>query len=253
MKEVTKFTDYIVYSPDWFIDFLQEELNKRDLRGLTNNRINYIKVTGEHPLVSIVNSIIQNGNTNTSNILPAISVVESDETEENTTVGEGLRSYEFLNKEGIEIYKEKPMKDRIYDGLITDSQIETLENAICESPNGKLLIETHEFYQHESIFLSLWAHNIQEKNIIGNLLRSIAYDMRKTMLNTGLIEVKVKTSKGLVNTNFGRVIYGQESEIEYRNTIRNYTVYSDYDINEIHVVGNFTTTMQEETVERIIY
>ena len=182
MDVVTKYTDFLVFSPDWFIDFIQGELDGRDLPGLTNDRIKTTTVSGEHPLVSLVGSIFTDGTPNFSGRLPAISVMDSEETEDGTTIGQGKRAYNVMDQTLLDAISSKQIKERYFDGLISDDQIQTIQTAIDAETNNQLLLEVEEFYQRESVFVSLWAHSKQELNIIGSLLRSILYEMKKARL-----------------------------------------------------------------------
>lgn len=247
MNEITKYTDYCILSPDWFIDRISEELAKRDLPGLTGGVVRAINVTGEHPIVQLMMSVLVGGTPNFSGLVPAISVIDSDETEEATTVGQGLRAYELIDAEWIATMKATyhSMKERYKEGLITDTQIRAIETALAHQPTGKLLVEVHQFFQRESVYVSLWTHTAQERQIIGTLLRSILYDLRTKMIGAGLTDISINTAKGLVNPNFGKVLLGQETNLRFLNKLFNYTVYDCAELPvELDVHGAFTAPTQ---------
>jgi len=228
MDILTRYNDYAILSPDFFIEFISLEMANRDLAGLTADRIKAINVTGEHPLVQLTGSIMNTGNADFAGLLPAVSVSDDSETEENTTMGQGMRTYQYLTIETLDYIKEHfgKMQDRVYEGLITDKQISMMENELIKAGvEEKIFVEVHEYYIHESVFVSLWTNHIQERQILGVLLRSILLDCKKAMMGRGLFDFTMHTSKGLVNPNFGRLLYGQETEITYRQPIKNYTVY----------------------------
>ena len=222
---ITKFTDYNIDSPNWFIRTIQQELALRDIKGITNNRVQGINVTGQHPLVQLVGNLVDpNNQVSFAGLLPCISVSENNETEESTTIGQGKRvngviDITFVNEIRANLVT---MKERKREGIITDNQLTLIENAV--SGNKKLLAQVEEFFFRSSVFVSLWANTLEELIVIGDVLRSIVYDLRKYMIARNVIDINITTSKGLVNFNFGKVIYGQETEISFLNMMRNYTV-----------------------------
>lgn len=228
MGMVVKYTDYYIESPDWFIKHIQNEINLRNITGLTNGRVSNVNVSGEHPLASIAVSTITGTSVDWSGILPAISVVEGNSDEEVTTIGQGFRGYKNFLQSDLDnlVTRYATMKERKSDGLITDLQIQLLQESLKNMPNG-LWCETREFREREELFIGVWAHNLEEKKIIGNLVRSIIYDMRLAMIEKGLDDINVRTTKGLVNFNFGKMLYGQESVITFLNGFRNIVVNDD--------------------------
>lgn len=227
MPVLTTYCDYFVFSPDYFIEYIQGELAKRDIPGLSNGKIDAVKVSGDHPLVTLLASTMQSGTPRFEGLLPAISVVGSDEPEEGTTVGQGLRPYTVMTQAKLDLLNTVPIATRYKNGLITDGQIATIQTAITEATSHQLRLGVDEFYQAEKIFVSLWTQTLQEVTILGKILSSILYTMRKDMIANRLINIKQRTDIGLRNTNFGRILYGQETAIDYRNTVRNFTVYDD--------------------------
>jgi hypothetical protein len=242
---ITRFCDYYVETPDWFISKIQTKINERDLDGLTNARVQAINVTGEHPLVQLVGTLINpTGYTaNFAGLLPTISVVESSEDEEYTTIGQGRRTTGTVDQAwvtGIRTsYADMVNRNRL--GLVTERQLIAIETAV--TGGAKVLVDIEEFMQRETVFVSLWCHNIEERKILGHMLRSVLYDLRKDMIAARLIDTKVTTSKGLVNFNFGKILYGEEVEITFVNTVRNYTVtnetLTDYEDADIVTAGHY--------------
>lgn len=232
MPEV-KFCDYLIITPDWFIDYIQSEIRKRDIKGLTGgNRISDVRVTGEHPLVALTGSLLQGGGEQAwSGLLPAISVIESDEDETYTTIGQGKRASGRLTKSWVSQIRESfpDIRDRNKTGLITDTQLKDIETMI--GIKDYILCEVEEFMLKESVFVSLWCHSLEERKILGTMLRSVIFDMRKAMLKARLTDIHIRVSKGLNNFNFGRVLYGQEIEVSYVNTIRNLTASEDMPVD----------------------
>lgn len=235
MSIVAKYTDYFISHPEYFIEHIQNEINLRDVYNISNKRFPSITVTGEHPLVALVGSILATqGTANFSGLLPSIAVIEGDDAEEITTVGQGKRETSYIDQPWIDQLKTElsAMKDRSLEGLLTDIQIQAIETALVATTTGKLKLEIDQFHERQSVFVSLWAHNRHERTLMGNLLRSVLYDMKKDMISKRLSDISIRTSKGLVNFNFGRILYGQESEISYLNSFKNYTVIDEEALDE---------------------
>lgn len=248
---LTKFTDYYINGSDFFINEIQKEINLRDIRGLTNGRVEAIRVSGEHPLILLIGNIIDpTQQVNFAGIVPAIAVVENDEVEEATTIGQGKRAYGTIDEQWIADMQAKVIKERNKDGIITDGQLQLIQNAVAGGK--KLYVAVEEFYLRESVFISLWTHTLEEQRLIGYVLRSILFDLRKKMIARGLHDISIRTSKGLVNYNFGKILRGQETEISYLNGMRNYTV-TDEEVNDdnfdIIVHGLYKNTVDNTTVQ----
>lgn len=236
MNEVAKFTDYAVNTPNFFLDFITTEIKKRDLKGLTGGRVAGASISGSHPLVCLTEAVLASGSTEIdfSSIIPGISVIENEENEDYTTIGDGKRVDIIITQRFIDDCRAVPQKERVQDGLISDYQLQIIEqhlqNTISQSPdgNGYLIAEMEGFYLRENMFVSVWTHSVDERNAIGNVMRSILFDMKKAMRAADLKDTQIRTDKGLVNTNFGRILHGQESSINYINFFHNITVYDEF-------------------------
>lgn len=227
MAVIAQFTDYLVRTPDFFVQSIQDGLTARDLPGITGDRIQRIEVTSEHPFVQLVGQVLVAGAPQTAGLIPAISVTEGDETEEATTIGQGQRTVSVMTDGKLTALKAYgSVKNRNRDGVISAAQILAIETALTTKPDG-LLMEVSEFYERESVNVSLWTHSVQERQVLGAVLRSIVYDMRKSMIAKKLHDISIRTAKGLVNFNFGKLLYGEEIEITYMNGFRIFTVSDD--------------------------
>lgn len=232
---VVKFTDYAVNSPDFFIDFIKKEIRKRDVRGLTNNRINAINVTGEHPLVTLTANVLSGTQLNVSAVIPAIAVIEDEENETDTNLGDGYRRTVIFTQETVEELRKLAVGDaRFQEGIISDAQIDAIEQALAnvahksKENKGYLLTQVDGWLLRETICVSLWCHSVDERSLIGDVLRSILYDMKNAMRVRKLKDVSIRTSKGLVNTNFGTVLFGQETLIDFTNFFHTITVTNQF-------------------------
>lgn len=233
-NEITKYTDYAVKTPDFFIDYIKSEIVKRDVKGLTNNRIKSVNITGEHPLVRMTETVLSGTQLDTSGFLPAIAVVEADENEDLTTLGNGTRTPLILTQSFVDECRAIPIEERDYEGLLSNLQLDKIEQAIennktiSTTGEGAVLAELEGFFLRETMFVSVWCHSVDERNIIGNVVRSILYDMKKAMRARSLKDTYLRTAKGLVNTNFGRILHGQETSIDYINFFHNITVTDEF-------------------------
>lgn len=227
-----KYTDYAVLTPTYFVRYLQAELAKRDLSGITGGRMANIRVSEEHPLCSMVQTILKDGTPNTG-IFPAVSVVEGDEEETDTTIGHGIRENEIFTLEMLQDLKQRypTMASRINDGLISDKQLQDVELMFTrsENPAPRLFRERHKFRERETIFVSIWASTLEERKILSKILRSIIYDMRLDMVAHDLHDISIRTSKGLINFDFGVMLFGQETQVSFVNNFTNYRI-SDTEI-----------------------
>jgi ligand-binding sensor protein len=61
------------------------------------------------------------------------------------------------------------------------------------------------------------------------------------MISRKAVDISITSNKGLVNTNFGKIIYGQETEIQFLNGFRNYIVTDEEYLENFDVItsGNY--------------
>jgi hypothetical protein len=239
---ITKFTDFNIDSPNWFINVLKEEFSLRDLKGISNNRFEHISISGQHPFIQLVNDLLENENfvKNTS-ILPCISVSENDENQEIVTIGEGFRGVKLIDTNILNYIETNysDYKKRNKEGILTNNQIETIRTYINSGKKLKMLV--YEYFLRTSVFVSLWTNTYEEYQILSKILRSILYDIRLKMISRKAVDISITSNKGLVNTNFGKIIYGQETEIQFLNGFRNYVVTDEEFLENFDVItsGNY--------------
>jgi hypothetical protein len=239
---ITKFTDFNIDSPNWFINVLKEEFSLRDLKGISNNRFEHISISGQHPFIQLVNDLLENENSvkNTS-ILPCISVSENDENQEIVTIGEGFRGVKLIDTDILNYIETNyaDYKKRNKEGILTNNQIETIRTYINSGKKLKMLV--YEYFLRTSVFVSLWTNTYEEYQILSKILRSILYDIRLKMISRKAVDISITSNKGLVNTNFGKIIYGQETEIQFLNGFRNYIVTDEEFLENFDVItsGNY--------------
>lgn len=244
---IAKYSDFAISSIGYFIDAIEEELNFRDIAGLTNNKIEIIKVTKQHPLVSLMAAQLQERTSLDairSGVLPAISVTPGNPVEEGFTIGKGLKT-EIVDDAFITILRSflnKTPKETFTDVYLTKTQIELIISEYRRNPAGSMRVQTHEWRNNEEINISIWNETPDYDYVIANIVESVLSDLQMGFLgdDSKIQNMKWRTTKGLTNFNFGRVIFGTEIALTFMNTYTNYTIYVD-DLLEGHT---FTGTFE---------
>lgn len=231
---ITKYSDYAIQSIEYFIDQIESEIEYRDLYGLSNNTIEKINVTKQHPLVALMAASLNGAGTSLlrSGILPSVSVTPGSSTDEGFTLGQSYKS-EAVDDDFIDLLDEfyaKTNKVKQQDVLLTNTQITTIKNAYTASgTSGGLRVQVNEWRKNEEINISSWSENQDIDILLGNFIDSILASIQVGLVgdNSGIRHFRYKATKGLTNFNFGRVLFGTEFNITLMNTFRNYTIYTD--------------------------
>jgi len=233
--EYVDFTTYPVAVPEWFIDKIKVAINQYDIRNLSGGRVQAINVNSEHPLVQLTSVVLQNGgnaNPDLAGILPAISVIEGDESEEMTTVGQGLRPYVTIDSDFVQQFSEgNPMYDkaeRLKCGLLSDQEAQKIQSFI-DAQGGPVLAMKEQYFERETANISVWTTNPQEVFLFTRLLRSVLFKLRKELAKLHAVDVQIRASRGLVNFNFGRTLFGSEFTVTFLNQFTNYRVFNTKD------------------------
>lgn len=225
MFNPVKFTSYDIWNTEYYIELLNQEFAFRDLKEISNGRIEGIKAVKEHPLIQMVGAVLSSGGeSNLVGILPSIGVVEGDADHTIDRVGETTGKYLIWGQPEINQLKTglENLEESQREGIISKTQIQNLENILAK--NNALKVQIVTGFQQETIFISLWCNTLEERQLISKVLRSIIYDLRDQMTKDGIKNINLRTSKGLTNMNFGRVIYGEETELTFFSKFHNYTI-----------------------------
>jgi hypothetical protein len=246
---ITKYSDYIIRPIDYFIDLIKSELDMRDVSGLTDDRIQIINVSKQHPIVTMMANKLSSRETERSNILPAISVTPSNPVEEGFTLGQSFQP-EIIDDDFIAVLKAflaMADKDIQKEVLITKNQIELILAAYKRAEPGGLRAEVHEWRKNDEINISLWSETPDIDMLIGNVMDSLFADLQVGFAgdNSEIHNMKWRVTKGLTNFNFGRVLFGTEYSLTFMNTYNNYTIYSDNVIDGHDFVGTFEISGEE--------
>ena len=241
---ITKFSDYTINSIDYFISRIKAELAIRDLKGLTNNRVQMINVSKSHPLATLMGAMLQNSGADIwrSNIVPGIAVTPGANGEKGFTLGHAY-AFEVVDDTFIEYLDEL---DELTDAeiqddvLITKGQIALIKAAYVDIETNILRCARTEWRRSEELHISLWADSPDVDILVSNLLDSILSEIQVGFGSEDKIrDMDVKMVRGLTNFNFGRVLYGSEYTVSFLNTFKNYNIFTDIEITSGEFEGEF--------------
>jgi len=239
MAIITKYSDYALQSIEFFKTLIAAELDLRDIAGLTDNQIEMINISKQHPIVTMMANKLgetRNSDLQRSNILPAISVTPANPMDTGFTMGAGLQLF-ALDDDFIDSLKSIYAKtDKLIqaDGLLTRKQIDLIIGAYKKYGEGNVKCKLNEWRKNEEINVSLWNETPDLDIVFGNLLDSILVEIQNGFLgdNSKIKNMAIKTTKGLTNFNFGRVLFGTEYSLTFLNTYNNYTIYVETKIED---------------------
>lgn len=243
---ITKYSDYILHSIPYFIGKIEDELVIRDIKGIFNDKIQMINVTKQHPLVTLMASQLQENRSLDairSGVLPAISVTPSNPVEDGFTLGQGFQT-KLVDDNFIDNLKtilNMTMKDRIQEGILTNTQIETILATYKRSTAGAMRAQINEWRKNEEINISIWSDSVDIDDILSSLIESMLADVQVGFAGdeSQVRNMKWKVTRGLTNFNYGKVIFGSEYSLTFLNTYNNYTIYSDDVVAGHDFVGTF--------------
>jgi hypothetical protein len=253
MTTIAEFSDYAVQSIEYFIDAIESGLETRDIAGLTNDKIEIIKVTKEHPLVMLMASQL-NANINLealrSSIIPAISVTPGNMSEEAVTFGKTYRPFQ-VDDDWIAEFTElrnKTDKEIQAEVLITKNQIESILTEYRRG-TGIMRCQKNMWGWNEEINISAWSSSPDLDILLGTLLDSILAKISVGMMgdDSPMKNLKYRITKGLTNFNFGRVLFGTEYNLTFFNSYHNYTIFTEDYITGHDLHGTFKVPGSTET------
>lgn len=253
MKIIAEYSDYIIQSVEFFLDAIEAGIATRDISGLTNGKIELIKPTKEHPLVTLMASQL-NPNVNLDNIrsslIPAVSVTPGNMADEAVTLG---KSYQPLTVTDTWITEFKSLlgmtdKNIQRELLISKTQIETIMSEYKKT-TGIMRCQKNMWGWNEEINISAWSDSPNIDVLIGTLLDSVLAKIVTGMVgdNSQIKSMKYRVTKGLTNFNFGRVLFGTEYNLTFFNTYHNYTIYTEDHLSGHDLQGTFTVPGSTET------
>lgn len=217
-------------------DVLQKELNEFKLDNIgqiLNGRTIKIEVTLDHPLMVLAGAILfGNGPgapTDVNAMFPRVAVIDASHRERDTTIGEGIKSYSVLKSSDIIAFKNSVgnMKERMNAGMIiTDQQINTML-AITEKLGGEAVLMRQENMQDVSYYISVWGTSVNDRIILTQIVEATLFGLKPEFVRQGFKLPQINTDTGIVNNNFGRMLFGCEIELTGINTITNYTLFEE--------------------------
>lgn len=257
---VSKYNDYTFNSVEYMIDAINNELSYADLPGLTNNHVEFINVSKQHPLVSFMEKVVndrdRNIDYNYSSIIPAISVTPLGSKDERFTLGKSPSFYgvkendDFIKQ--LKTYQGMSQRDIQKDVLLTHYQIETILDAyrrtVGDSPEKRMYYQRHKWMKREELNVSVWSDTPDVDILLGNLVDSVMASIQGYLTdNSRVSDFSYNITKGLTNFNYGRVLYGSEYVLTFLNTYSNYIIYTDNTINRNpSFIGTYTTQGDDE-------
>ena len=248
MNIIEKYYDFEIHPIEYFIDKIENEVNSRDLKGLTNNKVNFIRVSKEHPIVLLLQQELdpRDARPKEASILPAIGVTPGNPVDEAKTLGFKTQSHIFDEdwNTNISEIRNIPMKQRVQSGIITDSQIDNILQTYQRlNENEKMFCEQRKYEKKEEVSISVWCQSADRDITISSLVDSVLRDILSGYLgdNSKIKNMEISSVKGLTNFQFGRILYGTEFTISFLNTYNNYMIFTE----------NRTTDLQTEINTRI--
>ena len=245
---VAKYSDYAIQSINYFVKAIEDDINYRDIKGLSNGTVDFIKVSKEHPLVTLMASKLgesRNSDLLRSNLIPAIAVTPG--SAENQDFGMGLSmSDRSLTDDDIVMFRSllsiTDNGELQEQGLITHDQIKTIMAAYRKRGDNTLKVHENQWGRNEEVNISCWADTPDMDGLMDNIINSVLAGIRAKMPGdeSPLRNMKFKTTRGLTNFNFGRVLYGSEYSLTFLNVYNNYTVFTDQPFS-VEVELDFTT------------
>jgi hypothetical protein len=253
MTIIEKYSDYSIQTINYFITHIEDAINSRDIHNLTNGKIDIIRITKEHPLVTMMASQLgqsRSAELLRSNILPAIAVTPGNA--DNQDFGMGLTMSEYKIDDDriaeLRVVYNLPNNASIQSqGLITKQQIENIMAQYKRRGNNTLKCHVNQWGREEEVNISCWSESQDVDFIMDNIVNSVLADLRAKFPGdeSPLRNMKYKTTRGLTNFNFGRVLFGSEYNLTFLNIYNNYTVFMEEDITDFEADLSYTTPGEE--------
>jgi hypothetical protein len=245
---IAKFVDYSLYAIDFFINEIKENLSLRDIPGLTNDKVDKINISKEHPIVSLFASSLKDNRTEDklfASLIPGIGVTPAGISGDGKTLGDSLKNIEITSDILDKFKNFDSQKDREQEGQITEKIINDIEYKIKR--NERILAQTHQCRKNEEINISLWCDFPDSDILFSIMVESILKDIQTGFAGDGskVKNMDIKTIRGLTNFKFGRVLYGTEFSVTFLNTYTNYTVFTDPKITDVDYDLTFETVGEE--------
>jgi len=246
---ICEFSDYRVQSTEFFLDGVKDYIVNRDLSGLTNAQIKQISFAKEHPIITLMSSMLapgHNADTIRANLIPTISVTPGDLDDQGFTLANAPQVITIDDEyiAGLKECRNLSLINRFKDVLITDSQIDTIISAYKRAGKKKSLrCESREWSWNEKLNLSVWAESIDDSILMSTLADSALIKIKTGIMgdNSPMRNLSYRPARGLTNFNFGRVLYGSEFNLTFLNTYKNYTIYEEPTIGtDVILNGTFT-------------
>ena len=246
MTIIAEYSDYAIQSVEYFISAIETGVEARDIKGLSNDKVELINITKEHPLVTLMAAQINpnGGDPLRSGLLPAISVTPGNMNDEAATMGKSPQTF-VVDADWL---TEKTNKQIQADtGLITQDQISAIITQYALD-DGIMRCQKNMWGWNEEINISLWSDSPDLDILMSTVMDSILAKITVGFLGdeSPVKNMKYRPTRGLTNFNFGRVLFGTEYNLTFFNTYHNYTIYQEDHIEEHDINGTFNSPGSEE-------
>ena len=250
---IEKYSDYSIQTVNYFKDAIETDINARDIKNLSNDVIDFVKVSKEHPLVTMMASQLgatRNSELNRSNLLPAIAVTPGAAKSKDYGFGLTASTYniddDFIADLKV-LYNLPDNKKLQENGLITKQQIENIMGAYKRRGNQTLRCYANQWGREEELNISCWSESPDLDALLDNIVNSVLSGIRAKFPGdeSPLKNMKFETTRGLTNFNFGRVLFGTEYSLTFLNTYNNYTIFSEQPISDFEAELTYTTPGEE--------
>ena len=230
MSIILKYTDYSIYGIEFFIEKIKADLLLRDLSGLTNGKVEIINILKEHPIVAFFASNFENPKDvaqKYSGIIPGIGVTPADLPDEGETLSVGLNNFEVTQDWLDEMNSFDNQKVRTQQGQVTQKMIDDVSYYIKK--NERVLGESHKYMKNEGINISVWSMSPDMDIMLGIMVGGILKDIVTGLSGdeSKIRNMSLRTTKGLISLDTGRVLYGCEFAVTFTNTYNNYTLFTE--------------------------
>jgi hypothetical protein len=190
----------------------------------------------------------QNEDPLSSGLLPIISVTPGNSADTAFTMANSYNSEaiddDFIDR--LKHFHDLSLREIHSDVLITPTQIEMILERYKHA--AKLLCQTNEFRKNEEINISIWSESADIDELLAKIVESLLATIQVGFAgDDSLIQnMQFRSTRGLTNFNFGKVLFGSEYLLTFLNTYSNYIIYEEDDLSGHTFEGTFQVPGENE-------
>jgi hypothetical protein len=239
MNIIMEYSDFRIDTINFFIEKIRAALETKGLNELSNNNVDIVNVSKEHPLVQFMESRInpvKSGDDLRAGVLPGIGVTPGNLDAEMETMGETTEMF-IVGDDDISMFKSwlnLTNKELANKYVINKPQIESVLAAYKRKGLQTMRCQQNSWGWNEEVNVSCWSESPDYDTLMFRIIDSVLAKIKVGIVgdNSPMQKMKYKPVRGLTNFNFGRVLYGSEINLTFFNTYSNYTIYT-----EEHITG----------------